>query len=77
MLNEHKVEHFRTLIGPASDGKVLIEGFTLLVCELLLIRKVRSGGRGKKHQSLGRLFPSLAVFLIMADNVEILQVPYN
>lgn len=27
----------------ASDGKVLIEGFTLLVCESLLIIKVRSG----------------------------------
>lgn len=74
MLNEHKVEHFRTLIGLASDGKVLIEGFTLLVCELLLISKVRSGGEEKSIR--GRPdFPCLAVFLIMADNVEMLQVP--
>lgn len=50
MLNEHKVEHFRTLIGLASDGKVLIEGFTLLVCELLLISKVRSGGEEKASE---------------------------
>lgn len=76
MLNEHKVEHFRTLIGLASDGKVLIEGFTLLVCELLLISMVRSGGEEKAPGS-DQAFASLAMFLIIADNAEILQVPYN
>lgn len=38
--------------------------------------KVRGGGE-EKASGAGQTFSSLAVFLIMADNAEILQVPYN
>lgn len=72
MLNEHKVEHFRTIIGLASDGRVLVEGLDVVrrLCEWL-------GERKKGAPGADETFPSVAALLIMADHVEILQVPYN